>query len=569
MRTRSEAMGACLARRKVARRTFLATAGVGLAGLLAETGAGSTSAGPAPELPADHHRAVSRRRRIVVQYDPQDLFGIDFPAWIDYRFRYLDEPETQIDSVWWDLGRLGQVLYPSKFLDRLESADLRKWQAQGIDLVGRLVEETRKRKMEVFWHHRVSEVDIDRQGRGAAWKDGPAPLKRAHPEWVLKTRWWPHGLWDFSIPAVREATVRTLREVAEMYDFDGIQVDFARHVPCLPVGRQWGLRDHATELMRMVRRMLLGVAAKRGRPYLLAAKVPQNLEGCRADGFDVATWARENLVDILTLGSRSVDVDLAAFRRTTAGRNIKLQPCFDDHHTTDGYRYAPIEVLRGVFANWWRQGADSVATFNWSNAPPESCRAVGASPGPLSHRQAYREVGSPATMERKDKVFIVERRGGYPWAEGFFNRNDTAPLPLTMVYGRAATLPVRIGDDLNGQGASLKQAFVRVVLFGASDDESAIATFNGVSLPLLARDARWKDPQIFSPAPQPDSGGSGAYQVNPRQRLLRLDFAVQPGQCRVGENSVEVLLAGRPDVPGQAKIALEKLEFHVQYAGQS
>jgi len=352
-----------------------------------------------------------------------------------------------------------------------------------------------------------------------------------------------------------------------MYEFDGIQIDFARHVPCLAVGRQWELRDHAMDLMRVVRHMLFEVARKRGRPYLLAAKVPQNLQGCRADGFDVETWARENLVDIFTLGSRSVDVDVAAFRRITAGRDIKLQPCFDDHHTTDGYRYAPIEVLRGVFANWWRQGADSVATFNWSNAPPESCRAVGALPGPLSHRQAYREVGSLATMELKDKIFLVERRGGYPWAEGFFNRNDTAPLPLTMVHGGApAALPVRISDDLTRGGSSLKQAFVRVVLFGACEDESVKVTLNGAALPLLARDPHWKDPQIFSPAPQPDSGGPGDYKINPRQQLLRLDFAVKPGQCRVGENSVAVQLARRPDPSREAKVALEKLEFHVRYA---
>ena len=155
---------------------------------------------------------------------------------------------------------------------------------------------------------------------------------------------WPV---DFSVAAVREATVTALREVAEMYGLDGIQLDFARHVPFLPLGRQWELRDHLTELVRTVRRMLLQVGQQRGRPYLLAAKVPQNLAGCRIDGFDVEVWARENLVDIFTLGSRSIDVDLAAFRTITAGRDIKLQPCFDDHHTTDGYRYPPIEILAG------------------------------------------------------------------------------------------------------------------------------------------------------------------------------------------------------------------------------
>ena len=64
----------------------------------------------------------------------------------------------------------------------------------------------------------------------------------------------------------------------------------------------------------MVRLMLLEVAQNRRRPLLLAARVPCNLEGCRQDGFDIAMWAR--------------------------GRNIKLQPCHDDHLATDAYQYA-------------------------------------------------------------------------------------------------------------------------------------------------------------------------------------------------------------------------------------
>jgi len=521
--------------------------------------------GPIAAFSAEHQRCINRRRRIVVQYDCQGLFGLDFASWLDYRFRYIDEPGTQIDSIWWDMGRLGQVLYPSKFLDQLSHPGLDKWRKQGIDLVGRLVEETRRRKLEVFWHHRVSEVDIDQRGEGGAWKDPPSPLKQAHPDWTLKT-WWRHGLWNFAVPAVREHTVRALQEVVARYDFDGVQLDFARHVPCLPPGRQWEMRGHVTELMRAVRRMLFQRAEKRGRPLLLAAKVPQTLEGCRTDGFDVEQWAQENLVDIFTLGSRSVDVDLAAFRRIRAGRNIKLQPCFDDHHTTDGYRYPPIEVFRGAFANWWQQGADSVVTFNWSNAPPEVAARLKDQPGPLSQRVAYHEVGSPETLRFQDKTFVVERRGGYPWAEGFFNRNDTAPLPMALRRGgEGASVRVRVGDDLRGAAGRLRQVRLRAVLFGADEGEEVEVRLNGQVLPLALRDPAWKDPQIFSPNPQPASGGSGVYKVNPRQRLLRLEFAVAPEFCRLGENQVDIRVLKRSQGTPEAEVALEKLEVDVHY----
>ena len=518
------------------------------------------------ELPPEHQEAVKRRRcRIVVQYDCQTEYGLDFDTWIAYRFAYADEPGTQIDALWWDMGRLGNVLYPSKFLNQLENPGLRKWRDQGIDLVGRLVEETKKRKLEVFWHHRVSEVDSNSDGTGAAPKSMADPLKRAHPDWVLKT-WWPQGLWNFALPEVRQLTIDSLREVVQRYDFDGVQIDFARHVPCLPPGRQWELRHHVTELMRMARLMLLEAARKRGRPILLAAKVPRNLEGCRIDGFAVESWARQDLVDILTLGSRSMDVDLAAFRRLTADRKIQLQPCFDDHHTTDGYRYPPLELFRGVFGNWWQQGADAVVTFNWSNAPPELCPKVGAEPGPLSQRQAYHEVGSLTTLQHKDKIFAVERRGGYPWSEGFFNRNDTAPLPAWLAEdGRPTTLTLHIGDDLAAQADQVREVRLRCILFGAGDEQQLGARFNGSALRLAERDPAWKDPQIFSPAPQRISGGPGNFPVNPSQRLLRLEYVIDPRVCMVGRNRVELRLAGGRLGPPQGKVALEKLEVHLHY----
>lgn len=552
-------------RTRPGRRVFLTSVVVGGASMLARWARGGEAAEPAIQLTPEHQRAVERRRRIVVQYDAQGDYHLDFATWLDHRFRYIDEPGTQIDSVWWDLGRLGQVLYPSQFLDQLSAPGLDQWRQQGIDMVGRVIEETRRRKREVFWHHRVSEVDIDPRGRGAAWKDPPGPLKQAHPDWTLKT-WWPHGLWNFAVPAVRAYTVRALQEVVQRYDVDGVQLDFARHVPCLPPGRQWELRAHVTALVRDVRRMLLQRAQERGRPLLLAAKVPRNLEGCRVDGFDVAAWAEENLVDILTLGSRSNDVDVAAFRAITAARGIKLQPCFDDHHTTDGYRWPPIEVLRGVFGNWWQQGADSVVTFNWSGAPPEVCTRLGLPPGPLSHRLAYQEVGAAETLRGKDKTFFVERRGGYPWAEGFFNRNATAPLPRTLEGDGWQAFQIRVGEDLQGAGSKPREVRLRLILFGAEDDEQLQVHLNGHSLPLAVRDPAWKDPQIFSPRPQPPSGGSGLYRVNPQQRLLRLEFPVNPEQCRLGENAVDVRALPRPAGKPPAAVVLEKLELDVRYA---
>ena len=107
-------------------------------------------------------------------------------------------------------------------------------------------------------------------------------------------------------------------------------------------------------------------------------------------------------------------------KEEVAGHSVKLlYPSIDDHHSSDGYLYAPIEVLRGVFGNWLKQGADGVETFNWSNAPPAyyAAHGISAMNASAAHEVAYREVGDLATLRGKDRTYVVERRGVFPWSE--------------------------------------------------------------------------------------------------------------------------------------------------------
>lgn len=516
-----------------------------------------------------HIAAVNRRRRIIVQddpsnFDPDDLFGVDFERWIRYRFAYADQPGSQIDGIWWDISFGGnQAVYTSKFLMSVEIPGLQKWRNQGIDFVQRLITASRRRKLEVFWNYRTNPIDAKADGSGLEM-NSLNPVKKAHPDWVIRSWWW-QGLWNFAVPEARNYRLRILKELAEKYDFDGIQLDFARHVPCLPPGHQWELRNGVTEYVRQARLLLLEIEKRRGRPYLLAARVDDSLRGCHIDGFDVETWAKESLVDIFALGDRSINVDLTGFRRITAGRNIKLQPCLDDHHATDGYRFPPIQFFRGVYGNWWQQGADSVMTFNWSNAPPELARKVGAEPGPISHEQAYHCIGSPETLRFKDKVFVAQRWGGYPWSEGYFNRNEFAPLPAELANeGTPTVLTIAVSDDLELEAERIKEVRLSLVMYGAREGDRFHVKLNGIALGNPVQDFNWKDPQIFAPKPQPPSGGR-IHKINPRQRLLKLAFSPQTREFRLGQNQVSVSIAYRiPYLPG-FNIHLEKVEVSVEY----
>lgn len=541
------------------RRSFLAhsIAGVSAGGLANRLQA---QAEPVIELSESHREAVNRRRRITVQYDGNNALGKDWNDWLDYRFSWIDEPGVQIDSIWWDIQPLLKNRYPTP-----PGSLIYQWPDEKTDIVERLIGETKKRDLEVFWNHRISEVDLKPPG-SKGWTKTPHPLKASHPDWVMKT-WWPHGLWNLEIEEVRNYKVELLRHLAETYPLDGFQLDFARHIPCLPVGRQWELRRHITSFVRRVREMTLEVARKRGRPMLLAARVPRSLRGCRADGFDVETWAQQNLLDIFSLGSRSLEIDIEAFRRITKGRNIKLQPCCDDHHAPDGYRCPSIEVFRGTFANWWQQGADSVMTFNWACADPELAERMGGAVAPSSQLEAYRQVGSPSTLKEMDKAFVVERRGGYPWADGYFNRNDDSPLPKSIPGdGSAVPLTIRLADPIRDDEKRTKSVVLVSIFHGATETERFELWFNGTKLTSESRNSEWKDPQIHSRKDTPASGGRFArYRVNPKQKILRIEYQVDPQICLVGKNQIEIRRSTDSNSTTPDEVQLEKLEVELTY----
>jgi hypothetical protein len=130
--------------------------------------------------------------------------------------------------------------------------------------------------------------------------------------------------------------------------------------------------------------------------------------------------------------------------------------------------------------------------------------------------------------------------------------------------GESTRLSVRVSDPVRADAACVKALTLRAVLFGAREGDEVAASLNGVALPLAMRDPAWQDPQILSPAPQPASGGSGRYAVDPAQKLLRLEFTVAPGLCRLGPNQVAVRLCDRAPYVA-TEVMLEKLEVHLAY----
>ena len=538
-------------------------------------------------LSGAHLAAIGRKRRVIVNYDTElgspiiahRLTGNDIEQLTADYLALFDEEGVEVDSIWWCWLDGNYANYPSQLLPVWQLEGLRVWWDAGIDPLRAFLEATHRRGKEAFLSYRLNGTDM------AAVAPLSKPLlKEAHPEWLIHT-WESHGnagYWNFAVPEVREYKAAILRELAENYDYDGIEIDFARTPVTLPPGKQWEQHEHLTELMRTIREVTLEVEQRRRRPFLLAARIPETQEGCHFDGIDVEAWVAESLVDLLVLGNRSLDVDLPGFRKIVAGSPIKLYPCLDDHHASDGYLHPPIEVLRGVFANWWHQGADGIQTFNFLNtaatAANDKAKAELTTYQPL-HRQAYREMATPEQLSSKDKAFVLQRRGGghgptvVPNPEQwdtprwmYYLTNMQAPLPAQLASdGRADTLLiVYVADDAVGQSNSVGCVQVRLLL---SDPHAANApaerrlpsevvasqAHHLVTTPLLATTSNAVEVRV-----------NNGLLSGPATEGGWLVFRARPAQLAQGRNLVGVRCSA-PRSAAAPTIVVEKLEVWVRY----
>ncbi|MCH2373221.1 MAG: hypothetical protein MK538_03495 [Planctomycetes bacterium] len=549
--------------------------------------------GEAFRLSDEHIAAVNKRRRIVVNHPADGLLEgirrkVSIENLLEYELGFTQEKGNQIDAQWWCLDRL----FPLKsrpmhlrerkltsFVEWDPAYDtIYRWAEEGFHILREYLSATKARGLECFYSYRISDAYCDTEfGEDFA---------AAHPEWTVEDE-WAYKKWNFAIPEVRARKLAIMKELAEDFDFDGLEIDFARGPNNLPKGRLWPYRDGLTKFLRDLRAKTLEVESSRRRPFLIAARVPDTVVGCHFDGLDVETWIRENLVDILVLGVRSYDLEIERFRYLIGTKPIKVYATLDDHHCTDGYSWPPIEVMRGVVANWYQQGMDTLQTFNWGTASPEVAAKTGMhvrqayrddSDRIAVYQQAYRELGSPETLRFKDKTFVVQRRGGggsggsevHDWhtpRASYQNTNMLAPLPALLDNtGKADTLVrLRVGDDVAADAAKIQSLTLQILL----SDPTTAQFPEDRTIERAPINPFWTIPQLHTSPPVKGIEKQLEVRLNGvllDQGIIQDGWVVYRPNVKlfaVGENLVGVLVKGR-DLAGAA-MSLEKVEARVDY----
>jgi hypothetical protein len=532
-------------------------------------------------LGPDHLLSTKRHRRIVVNLDT----GWGLPGFeeqepvkvINANLEYLTGmPGSQVDSIWWCFGEMNYAPYQSKILPVRK--DYQKWLQRGLDPLPICIGKCRERSIEVFYTFRIN-------GANDFGDWSLPPILEQHPDWGIPSSYWPKPWlhFNFSLEEVRQYKLAIIREVAERYDFDGIEIDWRAGLTTLPPMHAWEYRDSLTLFMRSVREMLQEVAKERSRPYLLAVRVPENIEGCHYDGLHVERWVDENLIDILALGCKSFEVGMDAFKQLTDGTHIKLYPSMDDYHRASGYEEPAIELYRGAASTFLNQGADGIYAFNWSDVSP----ILDSRPYPqqeLLRRQALCEMGSLDTLALRDKRFVTQRRGGGGWpetAEHFYaNTSAFAQLPLEIIsselikvyhgFVRPAHenyLFLQVGDDVNSLANEVEGIGLRILLSDpAAKDLPWEERIHDKPVRIASMSSRdFTEPPARTIVDQLRVRINGVILDSPEVSDGWLIYQLKPVQLAHGRNVLAFVLSGtRPQV--QEKITIEKMEIDVRYA---
>lgn len=362
---------------------------------------------------------------------------------------------------------------------------------QGTDPLRLVSEWCRANGIECFWSFRMNDTHDGAQRPDKEYPLFP-PLKKQSPELMIGTyaKRPRHGAWtavNYARPEIRDLAFRYVEEVCRSYDVDGVELDFCRHLSYFPGVAFGGAATDAecemmTGLLRRVRAMAEREGRRRGRPILIAVRVPDSLEYCRAVGLDLGRWLEEDLIDLLVggfylqlnpweyLADLGRKHDVAVYAGLSESRVQGDAPPFG--------RNSP-ESYRGRAHRAWQAGVAGIYLFNYFD--PEGV--------------ILREIGDPAALRARDKIYYAAIRNRDPasyLAGG--RRFQTVPIltpqnPVEIAAGETFTISLQAGEEALDAHLS---AALHLRMLGK---DAPSVTFNGTSLPA----PRAADPWIVFP----------------------------------------------------------------------
>ena len=361
---------------------------------------------------------------------------------------------------------------------------------------------------------------------------------RENPELRL-----PDGSYNWARSEVRELSLAFMRDVAERYDVDGIDLDYTRSPGFFAPDDVDEGRPLMTEFVRDMRSMLDEVGEKKGNRLGLSAQVyahdpeRRSVQDAYGYGLDLRQWASEGLIDILIGHYRSkacFEPDITEWKEVVEGTNCRLyagpgKPIRRYVSAPGNARWHTLEEHRAIAAHLYDQGADGVSFYDYMMREEQG----------FDVRHLVKDLGGPDEIRFKDKVYVAQ-----------------VDLPLELgnsATGGEAKTELRFSDDLEVAARYGCHPRIRLLLNiqNVPNLEDVAVFLNGESLGSPVRESVPRMP--FRGFEHPEDCP-----------WWHLELAVDPGRMRRGMNELRFVLSPRyPNL--HASVQVMKIDLEVTY----
>jgi hypothetical protein len=482
------------------RREFL----IGLAAGSASLGVGWSRgerllASETEALRAARQQAASRMRRVIFNNDGDDIWA----KGADTREKFLAVRHTpllgtHVDSIYYCTTQsFNKFTHDSKVAEIFHSKsgnfagnNLETFLEQKTDGLRMSSEFARQHGLESIWTLRMNDIHD-------AWtSEFLSDWKQADPTRIMSTldkakgftdrrRLW--SLVDFEHPDVEPRLLEIIAEVLQNYEVDGIELDFLR-APIYFRSAYEGQpvteaqRGILTRLVRKIRKLVLSESERKGKPFLLTARVPTTEALCRKIGIDIEAWLEEELLDVMALGGGYVTFDVPVADLIALGHKHKV-PVYPATSQSGlmarpprGESTAlPPEAWFGAASRLWEDGADGMYTFNLFPGPgTDESRAYA--------RKVLSTIGSKKRLRESTILYAMSDAGW--WMPAHFWAKDaadfSAALPLELKPNEFTRTYLTVPENLRGADLSVS-AELRIDFTGLSEETEPTVLFGSAN----------------------------------------------------------------------------------------
>lgn len=358
--------------------------------------------------------------------------------------------------------------------------------AMGTDQVREVIKRGRETGLKVFPSFKLQDPSSD----DPVWIERFGLLKMKHGKSVClnepddrfpvhQTEW----CYDYTNELVRQEKLAMLREMLEVYEADGVELDFMFFPLYFRPAETEASIPVMNAFVSEVRRMANEVGVRQGREIPIMARVWQRRDDNLNIGLDVESWIKAGDVDLvvgqmtgLLLDTGSMEGKWLADAANDAGKSayLRVDRKIDDARGT----IANIEMFRAVgqTAHWQGFAGVSLGYLPW--------------PFDEDEYRLLREMASPEAAARKDKrYFVPPAEAGLTYAAPLERQ-----LPLVLEEGKRAAIKVVIADDVEGarNDGEMREAVLMITFQFFCVEDDVDMRFNGHALGV--EDAEVQEP---------------------------------------------------------------------------